>query len=152
MAFTHPVAEVEYGGFWRRLVAAVIDGILFSAISVPAGIAVYGEDRIFPAGPTLVEVPDNFWIGTLLPLILTVFFWVRWAATPGKMVMNLKVLRADDGRYVTMWQGVGRYCAYFISAFFFMLGFIWIAFDRRKQGWHDKLAGTVVIHQRSVTP
>jgi len=45
-------------------------------------------------------------------------------------------------------QAIGRYLAYFVSALVLGLGFIWIAFDTRKQGWHDKLAGTVVVRAR----
>jgi uncharacterized RDD family membrane protein YckC len=40
---------------------------------------------------------------------------------------------------------IGRFFAYFVSIFPACLGFLWIAFDRRKQGWHDKIAGTVVV-------
>jgi len=42
---------------------------------------------------------------------------------------------------------IGRYFGYYVSGLILALGFIWIAFDKRKQGWHDKLAGTLVIRE-----
>ncbi len=86
----------------------------------------------------------------ILPLILTVWFWRRYRATPGKMALKLEVVDADSGKTASFGQCIGRFIAYIISAIPFHLGFIWAAFDKRKQGWHDKLANTVVIKKRKV--
>ena len=75
-------------------------------------------------------------------------FWHFRGATPGKSVLGLLVLNAKSGKTPGLGQSIGRYLAYFVSALPLGLGFIWIAFDQRKQGWHDKLAGTVVVRAR----
>ena len=59
--------------------------------------------------------------------------------------MKLKVVDKDTLEALSMGQAVGRYFAYLLAMLPIFLGFIWIAFDDKKQGWHDKLAGSVVI-------
>ena len=76
------------------------------------------------------------------------FFWIKFQATPGKMLIASKIVDARTGNPPTKGQYVGRYLAYFISLLPLGLGFFWVAFDKRKQGWHDKLAGTVVIRNK----
>lgn len=71
-------------------------------------------------------------------------------------------MQADELEYVGFWARVGaslidsvligRYLAYYVSLIPFGLGFIWVAFDGRKQGWHDKLAGTVVVRKKNREP
>jgi uncharacterized RDD family membrane protein YckC len=61
------------------------------------------------------------------------------------MLISAKIADAETFATPSTGKLIGRYFAYIVSCIF-MLGFIWIAFDKRKQGWHDKLAGTVVIH------
>ncbi len=62
------------------------------------------------------------------------------------MVLHLRVVRAVDGGPISGSQAVLRYLGFFLSSFFFDLGFIWVAFEPRKRGWHDMIADTVVIH------
>jgi uncharacterized RDD family membrane protein YckC len=80
-----------------------------------------------------------------LPAVGVVLFWVYRSATPGKLATNTRIADASSGAAPTPRQCLVRYAAYFLSTAGFGLGFVWIAFDRRKQGWHDKLAGTVVV-------
>ena len=84
----------------------------------------------------------------MLPAVATILFWKARQATPGKMALSLKIVDAQTGQPMSTGQAIGRYFAYFVSAIGLMLGYLWVAFDRRKQGWHDKLAGTVVVHAR----
>lgn len=74
-----------------------------------------------------------------------VAYWLLRQATPGKMVLPLKVVDAKTYNTLTPGQAVGRYLAYYVSPLPLGLGLIWVAFDPRKQGWHDKLARTLVI-------
>jgi uncharacterized RDD family membrane protein YckC len=71
------------------------------------------------------------------------YFHGTTGRTPGKMLLGLQVVSAD-GTMITFGTAFLRTVGYFIS-FIYLLGFIWAAFDKRKQGWHDKIAGTVVI-------
>jgi uncharacterized RDD family membrane protein YckC len=67
------------------------------------------------------------------------------SATPGKMVIGAKIVNARTGRQPSTGQLIGRYFAYYISLIPLGLGYLWVAWDPKKQGWHDKLAGTVVV-------
>ena len=81
----------------------------------------------------------------ILPAVAVVLFWIYKSATPGKMVLKLRIVDARTGGKPSVGQLVGRYLAYYISIIPLMLGIIWVGIDKRKQGWHDKLAGTLVI-------
>ncbi|MEK7402143.1 MAG: RDD family protein, partial [Gemmatimonadota bacterium] len=80
-----------------------------------------------------------------LPAVGVIAFWVYRSATPGKMATRTRLVDATTGGTPSTKQCVVRYLGYFVSIAGFFAGFLWIAFDRRKQGWHDKLAGTVVV-------
>jgi len=89
-------------------------------------------------------VPD-FIVNWIFPLVATVVFWVYKSATPGKMALKAKVVDARTGYTPTVKQSIIRYIGYYISLLPIGLGFLWVGWDKKKQGWHDKLAGTVVI-------
>jgi uncharacterized RDD family membrane protein YckC len=76
-------------------------------------------------------------------------FWRFRGATPGKMVISAVIVDARTFGEPTPGQLIGRYLGYYVSTIPFMLGFLWVAFDPRKQGWHDKMANTVVIRKRA---
>jgi uncharacterized RDD family membrane protein YckC len=84
-------------------------------------------------------------ISTLLGLVYFIGFWSLRGQTPGMMPFNMKVVRADDGGPVDLVRGLLRYVGLIISFAVIFIGVIWAAFDSRKQGWHDKIAGTVVV-------
>ena len=69
--------------------------------------------------------------------------------TPGKMILNLKVVDAGSGDKLSIGQAIGRYLSYIVAFLPLCLGIFWVGIDKRKQGWHDKLAGTVVIRTRT---
>lgn len=75
-------------------------------------------------------------------------FWVYRQATPGKMVISARIVDARTGGKPGTGQLIGRYLGYYVSIIPLLLGLVWVAFDARKQGWHDKLAGTVVVRPR----
>ncbi len=135
--------EPKYVGFWKRVLASIIDTLIILAIILPVGIAIYGLDylRRSQAGET---VGFDLLIQIVVPALAVILFWRFRGATPGKMLISAKIVDAKTYGPPSAGQLVGRYFAYFVSMVF-MLGFIWVAFDKRKQGWHDKLAGTVVV-------
>ena len=67
------------------------------------------------------------------------------------MLLGVRVVNRE-GQEITFWQAVRRYIGYYISAFALYIGFIWVLFDNRRQGWHDKLAGTYVIYTWDARP
>jgi uncharacterized RDD family membrane protein YckC len=136
---------LEYVGFWRRAGATVIDLMILGIVTMPPLYAVYGE-QVFEADRLLLGRFD-FFVTYLLPAVYAVAFWHYKQATPGKMAVSAIVVDASSGGRVPLARLVGRYFAYFISLAPFGVGFLWIAIDRRKQGWHDKLVRTVVIEE-----
>ena len=137
--------EVSYAGFWVRVGASLIDTALLLAVIVPALIGIYGWEYFEPAKSGLIAGPADVLLNWVAPAIAIVAFWIYRQATPGKAVLSLKIVDATSGAPPTAGQCVGRYLGYFVSTIPLLLGLIWVGFDRRKQGWHDKLANTVVI-------
>jgi uncharacterized RDD family membrane protein YckC len=81
-----------------------------------------------------------------------VLFWVYRQATPGKIAIDARIVDATTGEKPSTGQLIGRYLGYYVSTIPLLLGFVWVAFDPRKQGWHDKLAGTVVVRPKHRGP
>jgi uncharacterized RDD family membrane protein YckC len=130
-------AELQYAGFWRRLAAALVDtGFLLIVFFI-----VLGPQYVNASFWSLEGVVEN-----LLSLIITVGFWVKWFGTPGKLLMGCQVVDADSAQPVSIPQAALRYLGYYVSALTLGLGFLWIAWDPRKQGFHDKIANTVVLY------
>jgi len=135
----------RYVGFWKRLLAFFIDTLILVTVFVTIAIAIYGRRYVQLAsqGQTLLfDVLVQF----VLPAVAAILFWRYRGATPGKMLVSARIVDAATLGAPSTGKLIGRYFAYIVSSIF-MLGFIWIAFDKRKQGWHDKLAGTVVIEE-----
>ena len=74
-------------------------------------------------------------------------FWTRYPGTPGKMALQLHVLDTNTGQAIKPPTAIGRYLGYYVSVLPLMLGFIRVGIDKRKQGFPDKLAATVVIRE-----
>ncbi|HEY4872622.1 MAG TPA: RDD family protein [Steroidobacteraceae bacterium] len=142
--------ELEYVGFWLRFWAFIIDSVLVMVILLPI-LHAYGAHSYWPGlWPDIYAgvSPTAELIQWVLPAVAVVIFWLTRQATPGKMAISATIVDAATGKRPTTGQFIGRYLAYYVSTLAFFLGFVWIAFDARKQGWHDKLAGTVVVRPR----
>ncbi len=137
--------EMRYAGFWIRVAAAMIDTVLLLLFTLPLLIAIYGW-AYFDADKTgFVAGGADILITWILPAVAVIAFWIAKQATPGKMLLSARIVDASTGNAPSAGQLIGRYFAYLVSLVPFGLGYLWIAFDKRKQGWHDKLAGTVVV-------
>lgn len=141
-------AELEYVGFWARTGASLIDTFLTLLCTLPLLSAVYGRSYWLDPQASVVRGPSDFLITWVLPAVIVVLFWMFKQATPGKMAVGARIVDVRSGEAASTGQLIGRYLGYFISALVFGLGFFWVAFDSRKQGWHDKLAGTVVVRRK----
>lgn len=135
----------EYVGFGQRVVAAVIDGLILFVVVVPPIVAIYGRDYLVRSAGGYAGFWD-FMIQTVLPALAVLIFWRVCGATPGKLAIAARIVDAQSGARPSTARLVTRFFAYLISALPLFLGFVWIAIDRRKQGWHDKIAGTMVIY------
>ena len=137
--------ELRYIGFWRRFWASVVDGFLLGVIITPILLHVYGDQYWLPEDFLLG--PLDFLLSYVFPAIAVIMFWIYKAATPGKMAVSAVIVDAATGGRPSNAQFIGRYFSYIVSGVPLGLGFLWIAFDKRKQGWHDKLAGTLVVRK-----
>ncbi|KRI53778.1 RDD family protein [Acinetobacter pittii] len=143
--------KYEYAGFWLRFGAMIIDSlILFLAIIPAAWIFYRGDyDLVFATG--LSSQPQNYLFDLIVnyafPFLYSVLCWLYFAGTPGKRLMRLKVLDEKTGNKLTVMQSIIRYIGYIPSILVFGIGLFWVAFDVKKQGWHDKMAKTVVVRE-----
>jgi uncharacterized RDD family membrane protein YckC len=133
----------EYAGFWIRFGAMLIDLVVMIIVLYIPLTMIYGEE--YWIGEQFIY---GFWdviLGYIVPIVVTIWFWLRYSGTPGKMATRLRIVDAATGNKMTTGQAIGRYFAYTIAILPLCLGLIWVGIDKKKQGWHDKLAGTVVI-------
>jgi len=140
--------SVQYVGFWARVGACLIDTVLAMLIIVPLSLAVYGTSYFSFSNTDLVSGPADVLISWVLPAVAVVLFWIYRQATPGKMAISARVVDAKTGGTLGVGQSIVRYLGYFVSTIPLGLGLLWVAFDPKKQGWHDKIAGTVVVRER----
>jgi uncharacterized RDD family membrane protein YckC len=138
--------ELEYVGFWARAGAALVDTVLLLVVCAPLATLVYG--RAYWTSDAFLQGPADFLINWLLPAIAVIVFWTYRQATPGKMAIGARIVDAGTGGQAGTRQLIVRYLGYYVSMLPLMAGIVWVAFDPRKQGWHDKLAGTVVVRPR----
>lgn len=136
---------IEYAGFWIRVGAAIIDTLLLMVITFPLLVAIYGWDYFDSDITGFIAGPADVLISWVMPAVAVILFWVYRQATPGKMLLSLRIQDANTGGKLSWGQSVGRYLAYFVATVPLALGLIWVAFDKKKQGWHDKLARTIVV-------
>ncbi|MFD2176907.1 RDD family protein [Veronia pacifica] len=134
----------KYVGFWHRSLASLVDGVLLGVVTAPWLYSVYGE-QLFVSERLFLGTTDVM-LRFILPFVVTLLFWIYRAATPGKILISAKIIDAKTGLPPTKIQYVVRYFGYFVSSIPFGLGLLWVALDDKKQGWHDKLAGTYVIY------
>ncbi len=143
----------NYASFGRRLVAVLIDGFILSMVSFfitrffpGANPYVYGQRGLVPASTFM----GTSLVGTLLSLLIGwgyyVYFIGSKGQTVGKMAMGIKVVNMGgkghpDYMHAFLREVVGK----FISGLLFALGYLWMLWDGKKQTWHDKIAGTVVV-------
>lgn len=134
---------VEYMGFWIRLGAAIIDSIVVWLISSALSIFLIFD---------IVGYRDLFLSSILWLLIPWLYYWLFTGLkgqTLGKMAVRIKVVNAAGSV-----PGLGRAAlreipGKILSSIGIYLGFLWVAWDKRKQGWHDKIASTYVVRVKS---
>lgn len=136
-------AEYEYAGFWIRVLASIIDSLILMLVFVPF--------FIFVGMMGLVDLEAQLsWLDIVMQICSVVFYvgcWIKFAGTPGKRILKLKILDADTGEHLATGKAIIRYVGYIISSLALLLGLIWVAFDKKKQGWHDKMANSVVVKE-----
>jgi uncharacterized RDD family membrane protein YckC len=133
-----------YAGFWRRVVAAILDGLVVSIVTVPLTLALGGGDDI-GSNSGMYYSPAASSISILLGwLYAALMESSSKQATLGKMAMGA-IVTDLEGRRIGFGKATGRHFAKILSALILGIGFLMVAFTARKQGLHDILAGTLVM-------
>ncbi len=130
-----PAPAIAYAGFRVRAAASLIDSVLMLIITAPLPLLMY-------VGPDETAV---LFLSTVVTALVVILFWHWKQGTPGKLMLHLRIVDAGTGGEPGLRQWCLRYVGYILSTLPLLLGFLWAAWDPRRQGWHDKLAGTVVI-------
>lgn len=187
----------EYAGLWRRSAAHLIDMLWIAPLVMGLLYGIYGHEltTILNQPNTLTQLNHfeglRFLMVCLLPTLLILWFWLKYAATPGKLLFDCEIVDARSGNPIRIPQMLLRYLSYviyilpltaillwgcdieisvftgtageiektilcsigYIFAILPLLGLLQISWDKHKQGWHDKIAHTVVIiHDEATLP
>jgi len=135
-------------GFGRRLIATLTDGILLAAFTFIVAFAIgfvgifiqmFNPNEPLPLSQLIIVS------GLVLSVIYYVGYWSSSGQTIGNTLWGIKVV-STDGSSLSRGKALLRYFGYIVSAVVLSLGFLWAAFDRKRQGWHDKIAGTYVVY------
>lgn len=152
-----PAPGVEFAPHGARLVAYILDGLIigfmFTILLVIAFIALFAGSTIEDNEVTSIS-PGSATVFLILGLIATViailyfpFFWARGGQTPGMRPFDLRVVRDSDGGPIGWGTALLRLVGLWVAGAVFYIGFIWVFIDKRRRGWQDLIAGTIVVKQ-----
>ena len=137
--------RVDYGGFWRRFGAYIIDYIILSVAGILLGLIILlaiGTDGSWDeAALTLTIYPISLVIGWLYYALMESS---SRQATVGKLAVGI-IVTDNDGNRISFGRATGRHFAKIISGLILLIGYIMIAFTQKKQGLHDIMASTLVV-------
>jgi uncharacterized RDD family membrane protein YckC len=139
--------EIVVIGFGRRLAATVLDAVVVLVFSMLGSTAAGVIGLVLGMySPEAEEIANRFVIaaGLIISVGYYMACWANGGQTLGNFSTMIRVV-SKDGSPVTWGKAILRFVGYIVSAIPFSLGFLWVAFDSRRQGWHDKIAGTYVI-------
>jgi uncharacterized RDD family membrane protein YckC len=152
-----PAPGVKFAPHGGRLLAYIIDSLIVTAILVVLGIVLSillvgvaaTGGRSNPATVGVGVLGGFLFIIVLLVVTFGYFpyFWAKSGQTPGMRPFNLYVVRDSDGGKISGGQAFVRLLGMWVSIAVIYLGYVWIFIDARRRGWHDLIAGTVVIER-----
>jgi uncharacterized RDD family membrane protein YckC len=136
------IGQVEYAGFWIRVGASILDGIILNIVNRLLAVVVSlatnaNESALIAVG--LVSI--------LINAFYMIYFVGKYGATPGKMACKIEIIRAD-GSPVGYGRATGRYFAQILNVFTLGIGYLMVAFDEEKRGLHDRICDTRVIRKQ----
>ncbi|MGP8246278.1 MAG: RDD family protein [Bryobacteraceae bacterium] len=158
-----PAAAVTFAGFWIRVGAYLIDAVILMVAQGAVQMAFFPrllrpemqvqpsstpEEALAAFGSTLGVFAMSILASMVVWLLYEGFFVARFAATPGKMALGLKVVRPNGGP-VGVGRAFCRYPAKIVSSIPLLIGFIMVAFDSEKRGLHDMICDTRVVRTRT---
>ena len=140
----------NYAGFVSRLIAYGIDIALITVILIVLTWLVNAVQELFGLGQlasmeTILKILLSGAFALLFSASYFIVLWTLASQTPGKTLMGLRIV-TTEGHPLTLGRSARRMLGYIVSMAAIFLGFVWILVDNRRQGWHDKIAGTFVIY------
>jgi uncharacterized RDD family membrane protein YckC len=152
-----PAPGIKFAPHGSRLLAYILDALIVTAVLIVLGIALsillVGVAATGGRGnPATVGVGVLGGFAFIIVLLVVTFgyfpyFWAKSGQTPGMRPFNLYIVRDSDGGKISGAQAFVRLLGMWVSAAVVYLGYVWIFIDARRRGWHDLIAGTVVIER-----
>lgn len=151
--------ELVYGGFWLRFVAKFIDGLILGIVGfILAGVLMKDliplMEQMDPNNPDpeqvmqIIAIYLKVWFyNQIILLAYNWFFLAKFEATPGKLALGLRIVRAD-GSKLSHGRILGRFFAEKLSALVLYIGYIIAGFDDEKRAMHDMICDTRVVRRR----
>jgi uncharacterized RDD family membrane protein YckC len=141
MGFT---TQVRYGGFWIRVVAYIIDaiilGIVYAIIATAFGVN-FSDPNVAQNG----RYQGASALNLVVAFIYFAGLWTVMGGSLGQRILGMRIVDANTGAPISFGKAALRALGLYISFLVCFIGVIWVAFDARKQGWMDKIGGTVVV-------
>ena len=121
-------------GFWRRFAAAFIDGVILGIVQ----------------GILTAILSDSIGVAYLLSTLITWGYYTYFEGGPrgqtvGKMALSIRVIDFKTGGPIGYGRGFVRQLVKIVSGAVILIGYLWMLWDKEKQTWHDKAAGSVVV-------
>jgi len=158
----------RYAGFWIRVVAQLIDGMIVGTVLGSVFFMLYGSSlfalfrRMAELGAQGAQPDPNAMLELMMPIMASIwsfqlvalvaqvaysaYFLVNFGATPGKMALGIKVIRVDGGP-IQVGQAIGRYFAHMLSGLILYIGYMMAGWDDEKRALHDRLVDTRVVYK-----
>jgi|SRR3989344_2422311 len=136
---------MNYVGFWRRFVAALLDGLILTAFNFLIGFVFgfsgdSGSGASFSSSSPMANVASLVvWIGYV------VFYQAQSGQTLGKKVMGIKVVTLDGQKPSVVTFFLRDVIGKLVSGIILLIGYLWVIWDSKKQALHDKIASTYVV-------
>jgi uncharacterized RDD family membrane protein YckC len=147
-------AATRFAGIGVRFLALVVDGLITGIplilISIallaliPGALTISSNGDGQTAYNTTAQAPLNL-VSLAVGFFYFTYFWST-GATPGMRLLGIRVADAQTLGNISFGRAALRYIGYLVSTWCCFIGLIWAAFDSRRQGWHDKIAGTYVLY------
>ena len=148
----------QYAGFGARLGAVIIDGLIGILFAIPGIVALFAGGRTIRrcrvnGDPRLCETPSNAAIAAAVLLYAAGFVAyfiiycrkVSRGQSWGQKATGIRIVDQNTGESISAWRVFGRQIARIASGAVCYIGYLWMLWDKRKQTWHDKIVGTVVV-------
>jgi len=152
-----PAPGIEFAPHGARLVAYIFDGIIIGilvsviaiigAIVIALGATYEGNRIVSVSTPAAVIGSIILFVSILVGILYFPYFWSHGGRTLGMRPFNLRVVRDSDGGAIGWGTAFLRLIGLWVAGLVFYLGYIWIFIDKRRRGWQDLIAGTVMIKQ-----